>query len=338
MADLRERVETHLRATRGDASRVKAVTPLSGGACQENFRVELEGAAPLVLRSDASTSLSGSISREQEFRTIGAAHARGVKTPAAQWLGRGIVKENAWAYFLDWVDGETIGRKVLKNPELAAARTALAAALANELAKIHAVRPQDAAGDGAPLHDARIWPRPRGSAAQARLAGLKSSIDRLREPRPAQELVLAWLVANAPGDEDIVLGHGDFRTGNFMVAPAGLVALLDWEFSHFGSRYEDLTWISVRDWRFGALDKPIGGFAKRAPFYEAYEKAAGVTLDPKQLFYWEVLGNLQWAIGCVEQGERYMYGGVDEFELVAIGRRAAEMEFEAFRLLDRGHF
>jgi hypothetical protein len=74
----------------------------------------------------------------------------------------------------------------------------------------------------------------------------------------------------------------------------------------------------------------------RAPFYEAYEKASGVTLDAKQLFFWEVFGNLKWALGSVEQGERYVYGGVDEFELVAIGRRAAEMEWEALRLLERG--
>ncbi len=165
---------------------------------------------------------------------------------------------------------------------------------------------------------------------------MRGSIDAMRAPRPAMEIIHRWLSENRPAPAPPVLVHGDFRTGNFLVTPEGLSAILDWEFAHWGSRYEDLTWISVRDWRFGQLALPVGGFSRREPFYEAYERAAGVTLDPESLFYWEVFGNLGWAIGCVYQVERYVYGGVDEFELVAIGRRAAEMEFEAMRLLERG--
>ena len=165
---------------------------------------------------------------------------------------------------------------------------------------------------------------------------MRKSIDAIHGPRPALELIHRWLTENAPAKEDVVLVHGDFRTGNFMVGPDGLVAILDWEFSHWGSRYMDLSWVCMRDWRFGQLDLPVGGFGARAPFYEAYELESGITLDPKLLYYWEIVGNLNWAIGSVYQSERYVYGGEDEFELVAIGRRAAEMELEALRLIEKG--
>ena len=97
-----------------------------------------------------------------------------------------------------------------------------------------------------------------------------------------------------------------------------------------------LSWISVRDWRFNQLDKPIGGFSARAPFYEAYTKYSGRPVDLEQLLWWEIMGNLRWAVGSVNQGERYLSGEEKDLELIAIARRSVEMEFEALRLIRRG--
>lgn len=63
------------------------VKPLHGGACQENYRVDvtLDGAPlRLALRSDAPTSLPGSLRRRDEFAVIEAAVRAGVQTPAAR--------------------------------------------------------------------------------------------------------------------------------------------------------------------------------------------------------------------------------------------------------------
>ena len=160
-------------------------------------------------------------------------------------------------------------------------------------------------------------------------------IDRLDAPSPATELVFRWLLDHAPRSRELTLVHGDLRTGNLMVTEAGLAGLLDWEFARWSSPYEDLAWISVRDWRFGRLDRPIGGFALRAPFYAAYTEASGRPVDLADLHWWEVNGNLRWAVGCVFQAQRYAAGQRD-LELLAIGRRAAEMEFEALRLITTG--
>lgn len=309
---------------------LRSLKPLHGGACQENYRVELELAGqPLVLalRSDARSSLPGSLGRRDEFQVISAAVAAGVRTPGARWLSPGLLRDGADAYFLDWAPGEAIGRRVVRNPELEAARARLPGELAETLAKLHRVTPASAT---------LPFPAPAEGPAQAALSHLRQMLDRLPAPAPGLELGVAWLAAHLPAKEEVVLVHGDFRTGNFLVTPEGLAAVLDWEFSHLGSPYEDLTWISVRDWRFNRLDKPIGGFAARAPFYEAYAQASGRQLDAAQLHWWEVCGNLRWATGSLLQGERYLSGDERDLELVAIARRSVEMEFEALRLIKRG--
>ena len=92
----------------------------------------------------------------------------------------------------------------------------------------------------------------------------------------------------------------------------------------------------MRDWRFNQLDKPIGGFARREPFYEAYEKHSGRRVDRREVHFWEICGNLRWAIGSVIQGERYLGGDETDLELLAIPVRAVEMEYEALRLIEKG--
>lgn len=306
------------------------VKPLHGGACQENFKVELSvdgRPLTLALRSDAKTSLPNSIPRLAEFAVIEAAVAHGVKTPAAKWLTRDLLRPGANAYFLEWIEGEAIGRRVVRNPELDAARATLPAELAAALAKVHSVTPSSTT---LPL------PLPRRTPAHDALESLRAMVDELPAPVPAVEFALHWLASRVPADDEVVLLHGDFRTGNFMVTPKGLSGVLDWEFAHWGSPYEDLAWISVRDWRFNRLELPIGGFSKRAPFYEAYARESGRAVHEASVLWWEIVGNLRWALGSVHQGERYLSGEERDLELIAIARRSIEMEFEALRLIRAG--
>jgi len=325
-----ERTRRIAEALTEHGAELREVKPLHGGACQENFRVDVvvDGKPTrLALRSDAASSLPQSIRRNAEFAVIGAAVEAGVPTPAARWLSPSLLHEGRDAYFLDWAEGEAIGRRVVRNKELEAARQSLPGSLAQALAKIHTVTPKSA-----PL------PLPGGdiSPAKRALAELRAMLDRMPGVYPAVELGISFLESRAPEKEETVLVHGDFRTGNFLVTPQGLSALLDWEFAHFGSPYEDLSWISVRDWRFGRNDKPIGGFATREPFYAAYAEASGRTVDLAQVYWWEVFGNLRWAVGSVFQGERYLSGEEQDLELIAIARRSVEMEFEALRLVHKG--
>ena len=58
-------------------------------------------------------------------------------------------------------------------------------------------------------------------------------------------------------------------------------------------------------------------------------------MDREAVHWWEIMGNVRWAAGCACQGQRYLRGEVVDLELIAIARRAAEMEWEALRLIER---
>jgi len=337
--DLKPRIEAFVGEQTGVPVFVRGIAPLAGGACQDNLLVDLEvtdgperGDLRLVLRSDAAALLAGTLDRRREFPVIQSAVAAGVFTPPVRWLGHGVVREGAWAYFMDWAPGTAIGRKVLRDPDLAGARELLCGQLAEQLARIHSVLPPSRGGAAIEGLD-----EPAGGDAEAfALNQCREMLTDVGEPHPAIELAVRWLTEHRPHSPTLTLAHRDFRTGNFLVTPQGLSAILDWEFSGWGHPAEDLAWISVRDWRFGQLDRPIGGFAQREAFYEAYERAGGAAVDIGQVLWWEVMGNLRWGLGALLQGKRYLDGQSRDFELIAIARRAGEMEFEALRLIEHG--
>jgi len=313
---------------------VEGLAPISGGACQENFRVELAvDGEPMVmaLRSDARTSLPGSIGRTVEYALIRAAHAAGVPTPAARWLTQDLLRPGAAAYFMDWVDGQAIGARVARHPGLESARAVLPTQLAEGLVRIHGITP--ASHPDLPVSRAPFTKE--ADPARATLQFVRSIMDSLPHKRPACELVYRWLVENAPPPGPVTLVHADIRTGNFMVRPDGLAAILDWEFAHWGDPMEDVGYLCVRDWRFGVVTKPAGGICDRATFCRAYTAAGGGDVDPRRMHFWEVCGNMRWGVAAALQGERYAKGEPD-FELLAIPRRANEMEYEALRLIEVG--
>jgi aminoglycoside phosphotransferase (APT) family kinase protein len=304
------------------------VRPLGHGSCQENFRVDVDSGDPLVLRSDARSSLPGSISRVAEYGVIAAAVEEGVKTPRARWLSDGLVREGAGAYFLDWVDGEAVGARVVRSAGLAGARELLPEQLAESLAAVHRVTP-------ARYPDLQLGGGGRDPAVYA-LGFLRKMLDGLPQPRPALEWAWTWCRDNPPARAATTLVHGDFRTGNFLVDSDGLAAVLDWEFAHWGDPMDDLGWLCVRDWRFGALALPAGGICTRSRFYGAYAAAASAAVDPARVHFWEIVGNLRWGAAAIFQGERVLSGRATDLELLAIPRRAIEMEYEALRLIEVG--
>ena len=229
---------------------------------------------------------------------------------------------------LEWVPGKATGRYVVKDRALKDIRKQLPGQLAANLAHIHSVK-----SDHPELDFLRV---PETSPALEGCQEMRQEVQQLLEAHPAMELALNWLEQNAQPTDQLVLVHGDFRTGNFMVSPEGLHGILDWEFAHFGDRHEDISWLCMRDWRFGKLNLEAGGISSRTEFYEAYEKASGARVDPNQVRYWEVMGNLRWAVGAAGQAERHLSGKTRGIELAAIGRRVGEMEYEMLRLIEEG--
>jgi aminoglycoside phosphotransferase (APT) family kinase protein len=155
-------------------------------------------------------------------------------------------------FVMDFVEGETIGRKILRDAELATARSVLPEQLADAAARIHTI---DAGVVGLRVAD-DAGP---GAAELARYTEVLRTI--APDPHPALELAIRWLGARLPAPRAATLVHGDYRMGNVIVGPNGLRAVLDWELAHAGDPMEDLGWLCVARGASAPTRGPSGAYA-----------------------------------------------------------------------------
>jgi aminoglycoside phosphotransferase (APT) family kinase protein len=315
---------------------IEQLKPLSGGACQENSLLILRfldnnQVKKLVYRSDKGSALFASLPREYEFEVALIAYKNGIKTPQPYFLEKTGSITGKKFYIMEALEGKTDVRYITKDPSLNSIRPKILEELAENLAKIHSITLENENLDFL----LKIYHREHPfHPAKYAIEEMYQEVEKLDEPHPAMYLVLNWLEENIPPEEKITLVHGDFRTGNFMVSEKGLEGILDWEFAHMGNPDEDISWFCLRDWRFGQIKKEAGGFADREEFYAFYEKYSNREIDKKSVLFWEVMGNLRWAVGTIGQAERHLQGKTRGIELASIGRRTAEMEYEMMRLIE----
>lgn len=305
------------------------ISPLSGGAIQENWRLRctIAGAArDFVLRKDAAATIASSRTREQEFRLIEAAHRAGVRVPEPVGFCADAAVIGAPFALMGLVPGIGLGPRIVKEAGLGGDRAGLAEELGRQLARIHAILP---AGDTPPRLAFLGAPDPDPALAEIR--ALRASLDGIGARRPAIEWGLRWAERRAPPCPAAALVHRDFRTGNYMVDEAGLTAILDWEFAGWGDPAQDLGWFCAACWRFGRPDLEAGGIAPRTDFYRGYA-AGGGRVDRERVAYWEVMAHLRWAVIALEQGYRHVSGRETSLELALTGRMAAELERAVLRL------
>jgi aminoglycoside phosphotransferase (APT) family kinase protein len=325
------RLEGFLSENVGGPARVVASRRLTGGASRDTWALDVEtggGVERLVLRRDMGGTITDeALDRDQEFRVLQSARAGDVLAPTPRWLCTDSAVLGVPFFLMDRLEGESVGRRVVREPALAEARRLLPRQMAEQLARIHAV-------DWSGL-DFLPRPEPGQSPARTTVERTARQLWRLGEPHPVLEVVIRWLLREPPECPDPVLVHGDFRVGNLMVGPAGLVGVFDWEFTHIGDPVEDLAWPCVRSWRFGQDGLHLGGLASDDDFVRIYEDLSGRKVSREALRYWEILGNLRWAVGCVAQAHRHLSGEAPNLELASLGRRTAEMELELLELLER---
>lgn len=334
-AELQTALQEQLRALTSSEVRIANLKMLAGGASQEMWRLDLHvdehetrGDYQLVLRRQ----LGGKIYRDaldlgREFRVMQIAYASNVLLPYPQAFLPDLLDRPA--ALVHRKEGETIGRRIVRDPSLAHARERLPAQLGEMLARIHRI--------DIDTYNMRLFlPQPSVEYSPARWAitQLENNLDEIGEPHPALELGLRWLRRNEPpAPKNLSFLHGDYRIGNLVVNQEGLVSVLDWEFAHIGDPYQDLTWSLIRDWRFGNDHLHFGGIAQPDEFFRAYERAANTTIDPARVHYWEVMGNVRWAVGMLNQAQRHLSGQEPNLEFASLGRRCAELELEVLNLI-----
>jgi len=309
----------------GEPVEIDGLRRCSGGASRETWALDARDdrgrVRPLILRRDQSGQVSAA-SRATEYAVLAAAGRAGVPAPSVRALLEADDGLGA-GFLMDRVDGETIPRRILRDPEFAAARPRLAAQSGTIAAQIHAVDPA-------------TLPTLAVMTAGDQIEQQRALLDTFDEPHPALELGLRWLGERTPPAAAPALVHGDFRNGNFVIGPDGIAAVLDWELAHLGDPVEDLGWLCVKSWRFGNADLIAGGFGSIDDLLDAYARQSGVTVSEDALRFWVVLGTVRWGVICVGQTLVHLNGVVRSVELAALGRRVAEMEWDLLDLLDGG--
>ena len=301
---------------------VANLTRLSAGATNETWSLDAvrdAGVEPLILRRSAVGRGPGVLSLQAEARVLTAVHACDVPVPAIRYvlapedgLGEGFLMER--------IAGATLPGKILRDPALASVRPQLASQLGSIAAAIHAV--QLSRLPELPLLD-----------AQRQLQHLHSQYAEQETARPVFDLAFSWLREHLPPAVAPVLVHGDYRHGNLIIGAQGVHAVLDWELAHVGDPAEDLAWMCIPPWRFGELDKPVGGLGMREELLAAHERASGRAIEKARLEWWDVLGSLRWGIMCADM-PKWMRSGRDKsVERATISRRASESELDLLRLL-----
>ncbi len=331
---LRERLSAFIAEQGGFASvKIENLKPMAGGASREilSFDAVMEKDRRTVRRAMViRRDLPGhkiATSRRDEFLVLRAAHQEGVPAPEVFWLCEDPAVLGSAFFIMERIEGESLARRLLRDQTYAHAREVIPVQLATILAQIHKIDVKK--------HKLDFLPAPSGPPARYELLRYEETFRELAlEPHPAFELGLRWLLAHLPRTSRQTLVHGDYRIGNVMFGPDGVHAILDWELPHLGDPMEDVGWVCVRSWRFGEDDKPVGGMAQREVFWQAYEKASGMPIDRTAAHWWEVFGNLRWAILSISQARSAIDGFVPSVELASIGRRTGEIELELLNLIE----
>ena len=297
---------------------IEAVTRLSGGASRETWAFDAVSAdgtrTGLVLRRDPPGRPSEPGAMSREARAIALARAAGLAVPEVLTWTDGTDLWGSAGLVMRRVEGETIARRILRDEAFRQSRTVLVAQVGEFAAGLHAIEP------------------PADFPSTDPVADLRATLATFGEFSPVFELAITRLEADQPPPRPSVTVHGDLRLGNLIIGPDSLKAVIDWELVHAGHPAEDLGWLCVKAWRFGA-SLPAAGLGTREELLAAYRAAGGADISADELRWWEILGTVRWGVICMTQAEAHLSGAHRSVELAAIGRRVCEQEWDLLLLL-----
>lgn len=319
LAELAPRLEAAVRRRFGSAAGIAKLEAATLGASNRTLLfdlVEPAGRRRLVLRQETYRSpVSPFLPPADQFRILQVVHRHGLPVPEpifelepADRLERGFV--------MGHIAGETLPRTLLTDARYARARARFAAQTGEILARLHAI----------PVAELAFL----AASADSRdpLAAQAERYDSYGEHHPAIDLGIRWLERHRPPPRAPRLVHGDYRVGNLILDPQGIAGVLDWECTHHGSPAEDFGWVCLRSWRFGHIERPVGGMGQRAELQAAYVANGGEAPGAEEVLWWEIFGSLKWAILNIMQADGHVRGERRSLPFACCGRNAAMIEYD----------
>jgi aminoglycoside phosphotransferase (APT) family kinase protein len=300
---------------------ISGLERLSGGASKETWSFRAGDRDLILRRSTHAAAVGDGIPLGAEAALMRRVGTAGVPVPEIVHVC-GPADDLGSAFVMARIDGETLGRRIVRDEAFADVRPALAKRCGEVMAAIHAM----------PLQD--LPPLETMSASDV-LNRYETLYRATGARRPVLEAAFPWLRNRAAPLTAPALVHGDFRNGNLIVHPKnGLVAVLDWELAHLGDPAEDLGWICVNSWRFGGRG-PVGGFGPYEDLLAGYEAAGGTALSLETLLYWQAVGSLKWAVMCLMIYGIHASGTDPSVERAMVGRRVSEAEIDLIVLMEQ---
>ncbi len=319
MSNFQEFLENSLQ------QKIKQLIPLTGGASADINRIILANDDELIVRRTLSQEKSVmAIPKILEAKIQKVVKKNGAPVPEILFeFSEG--KEIGEGYVMEAIRGETIPRKILRDEKFSTAREKLPFEIGKSLANIHQTK----------LADLTDLDQVNFSDSLEKLFQVYLSFN---QPQPVFDLAFKWLEAQELTDYGDVLVHGDFRFGNFIISEENLESIIDWELAHIGNPMEDLGWLCVRSWRFGNVEKRVGGLGDIKDLIAGYESISDIKIDESQLDIWQLYGSLRWGVICMMQTFAHLSGMVNSVEKAAIGRRVSETEFDLMNMIKNKNF
>ena len=256
---------------------VRDVKRLMGGYSKETYIVQLDrdtGPETIVIRKDGYGLPTGS-SVASEYAIFEEVHGIGLPVPQPLWLETDPQYFSAAYMAVDFRSGIPAHLNVPTDEET---RNLWCDNLARVIAKLH--------------RDTVVTDRDVRDVIRGDIADLQTRIEeRERAPHPGLAIGMAWLVDHL----DDLAGrpacriHGDVGFHNILMGEDQIVALLDWEYSHFSDPIEDLVYVKP------FLDQ-LDGWDR---FLATYEAASGFRYEPRPARYFGVWKEVRNLVSCL---------------------------------------
>ena len=309
----------------GVEGKVSKLEPLTGGASKEIWKFEVskdKQSTKMILRRGSGIEGPLAIKTADEARIQKEVIKVGAPVPTILAVSKNE-EELGDSYIMNFVEGESIARKILRDKEYKTALPVLAYQCGEAIARIHNVD----------IDNFSFLPK---KPAEEQLEDLYSTYQSFEQPSPVFEYAYLWLKEQDFSNFQESLVHGDFRLGNIIVNGEGLQSIIDWELAHIGNPLQDLGWVCGNSWRFGKNDKVVGGFGELEDLLKGYNSISKFQVNNEMVKCWQVFGTFRWGVICLIQAYAHLNGTINSIEKAAIGRRVSETEIDIVDLLFLG--
>ena len=266
MPDLPVALAGQALAEVGLSAEVTHIAALAGGVSNLTYRLDREGASPVVLRVQREHGIFEPYDVVREARVIETLAETDVPVPEILATAGASQALGAPFFVMEFVDAPHMG-EVPRTEQVTASYVAA-------VASIHAVSWRDA---GLGFLD------PPAAGVETSRRDLATVNERARRYGHDADPFIAelghWLANHQPETHEFVFCQGDINVFNYLFRDERVVAVVDWEQAHIGDRQSDLGLLCALIYFFGAQGHPAD-----LPIMSDYRALSGQELPALPYF------------------------------------------------------